>query len=613
MPRNEPADTYTVAQSILSGVLSFVAEGVMVFAPDGKITLVNPHACLLLDCSASDIVGKHIDEILKLAFDAQTLTLTEGVAHTVFIAKKIFTAPSGKTPYLTSYSGRRFPVFIAARALALEDEEVGVLTFRDITKEKDLEHYKKDTAARFSELTPILQRAATGDFSAVPALPHEEDEFTELYVGLRLMVEDLREIAAEREREQATRIAVVKKAETDRRHLTEEYAKHLEEQVREKTREITRSKVHVETILENLMNGLLEYSNTFTLLRMNRSAEEVLGIPRGEVVGQKILPKDLSKEHWQALVAVSYPALSPEAKKMKHEVLRKGVDVTNIKVTYPLARELQVITAPVINQITGERQGFIKLVRDITREKTIARSKSEFISIAAHQLRTPLSAIKWVLHMVINGDLGSLNASQKELLSNGYDTNEKMIRLVNDLLNVARIEEGRFGYNFKRDDIMAVMESVLASVKGFALEKKVEVKVETPDGPPPPFVFDASKISLVLQNLVDNAVKYTPDGGNVSVAIGVEGEDAVVRVSDSGIGIPKDQMDRLFTKFFRAGNAVHMQATGSGLGLYLAKNVVLRHGGALTVKSTEEKGSVFTFTLPLDADRIPKDDTGVEE
>ncbi len=602
-----------MAQSILSGVLSFVAEGVMVFASDGKVTLVNPHASLLLDAIARDIIGAPIDEVLKLSFDEHSLPPGGGIAHTIFTAKKVFTAPSGKTPYLTSCSGRRFPVFIAARALTIEADTIGVLIFRDITKEKELEHYKKDTAERLSELTPILQRAATGDFSEVPMVPHKEDEFTELYVGLRLMVEDLREIAAEREREQAERIAVVKKAEKDRRHLAEEYTKHLEGQVREKTRESTQSKVHVETILENLMSGLLEYNNTFTLLRMNRSAEELLGVPRGEVVGKEILPKDLGKEHWQSLVDVSYPALSPEAKKVKHEVLRKGVDVTNIKVNYPLARELQVITAPVINSITSERQGFIKLVRDITREKTIARSKSEFISIAAHQLRTPLSAIKWVLHMVINGDLGSLNASQKELLKNGYDTNEKMIRLVNDLLNVARIEEGRFGYNFKRDDIMTVIDSVLASIKGFALGKKVEVKVETPSGPPPPFVFDASKISLVLQNLVDNAVKYTPDGGSVSVAVGVEDENAVVRVSDSGIGVPKDQMDRLFTKFFRAGNAVHMQTNGSGLGLYLAKNVVLRHGGELTVKSTEGKGSVFTFTLPLDADRIPKDDTGVEE
>ncbi len=603
-----------MAQSILSGVLSFVAEGILVFTPEGTIILANPHASLLLDYTSSELVGKNISDIFVLTFDSAPLTPEEGIVHILFTTGKVFTVSHGKVAYLTSRSGRKFPVFVSARSFMLENGAAGVLVFRDITNEKKLENYKTGTAQRLSELTPFLQRTATGDFSEVPKIPYQEDEFTELFVGLRLMIEDLREAQAQREKEQAEKIAAVKKTEEERRQLAEEYSRRLEKQVEEKTREIVLAKTHTETIIENLTNGLLEYDNEFTLLRMNRAAEAILGIDRGETVGKKILPKDVDRERWRALVNVSYPALAPTVRKIKHAATDPtNAEINEIAISYPLERELQVITAPIIDPATGEQQGFIKLLRDITREKSISRSKSEFISIAAHQLRTPLSAMKWTLHMVINGDEGPLNPPQHELLSNGYKTNEKMIQLVNDLLNVARIEEGRFGYDFKSDDLMKVVESVVDAAEVSAREKSVTITVATPEGKPPLFVFDASKVTLALQNLVDNAVKYTPAGGTVSLTLLIRGESLEIEVRDTGIGIPSGQINMLFTKFFRADNALRTQTDGSGLGLYLAKNVAVRHGGSLRVESEEGVGSTFFFSLPLDAGRIPKNDVSLDE
>lgn len=603
-----------MVQSILSGVLSFVAEGIIVFTNEGVITIVNPHASLLLDYTSDELVGNHVDDVLTLTFDSEPLKPEERIAYTLFTTKKAFTVPHGRVAYLTSRSGNRLPVFVSARSLALENGDVvGVLVFRDISNEKKLENYKTNTAQRLSELTPFLQRTATGDFSDAPKIPFQEDEFTELFVGLRLMIEDLHEAKEQREREQAEKIAAVKRTEEERRQLAEEYSKRLEKQVEEKTREIILAKIHTETIIENLTDGLLEYDNEFTLLRVNRAAENLLGINRKETVGEKILPKDIDKKHWQALVAVSYPALAPTVKKIKHPVTESNAEINEITISYPLERELQLITAPITDQETGEQQGLIKLVRDITREKSISRSKSEFISIAAHQLRTPLSAIKWTLHMVINGDEGPLSPSQHELLNNGYETNERMIQLVNDLLNVARIEEGRFGYDFKLDDIMKVVKSVVTSVEVLAREGGVTVSITTPENAPPLFVFDASKIMLALQNLVDNAVKYTLSGGRVSVEVSIQGEYLKIDVRDTGIGIPPEQINLLFTKFFRADNALHMQTSGSGLGLYLAKNVAMRHGGELRVESKEGAGSTFSLLLPLNAQRIPKDDILLDE
>ncbi|MHB8710575.1 MAG: sensor histidine kinase [Minisyncoccota bacterium] len=578
-----------MAQSILSGVLSFVAEGVIVFTSEGILTLVNPHASLLLDHTSDELIGKRIDDMFALTFDSHPLKDTERITHTLFTAKKVFTVPHDKTAYLTPRSGSRFPIFVSARLLEFENETVGILVFRDISKEKKLESYKNETAKRLSALTPFLQRIATGDFSKTPEIPLEEDEFTELLVGLHLMTEDLQEAKIQHE----------------------EYSKQLEKQVEEKTREVIQAKTHIEVIIENLASGLIEYDDQFTLLRINRAAETLLGVDRTEVVGKQIRPEDANKQHWQGLVSVLYPAPSA-VKKAKDVVAEPAVEANEMVIHYPLERELQIMTVPIPSQTVPKRQGFIKLVRDITREKNISRSKSEFISIAAHQLRTPLSAIKWTLDMVLGGDEGPLGSSQSKLLRSSYETNERMIQLVNDLLNVARIEEGRFGYEFKQADIMTVIQNAVEFVKVTAHEKNVAVSVETPDGKPPLFVFDASKVTLALQNLVDNAVKYTPEGGKVSLKIGVQGDDLEVEVKDTGIGIPKSQVNQLFTKFFRADNALRMQTSGSGMGLYLAKNIAIRHGGSLLVESKEGEGSTFLFRLPLQESRIPKNDVSLE-
>lgn len=580
-----------MAQSILGGVLSFIAEGVVVCTPEGTITLVNPHASLLLDRTSDELIGKRIDEVFALTFDSSPLKPEEKITYTLFIAEKVFTIPRDKIAYLTASSGRRFPIFVSARSLAFENSLAGVLVFRDISVEKELENYKTNTARRLSELTPFLQRIATGDFSTTPDVPLEENEFTELLVGLHLMIEDLRE--------------------AQKQH--EEYSKQLEKQVEEKTQEIVQAKTHIEAIIENLTSGLIECDDQFTLQRINRAAETLLGIDRKEVLGKTVLKKDGEKGHWQALIDVLYAAPSPAVKKTKDTATGLDIETDEIMVQYPLERALQVITIPIAVQAAEQRRGFIKLIRDITREKNISKSKSEFISIAAHQLRTPLSAIKWTLAMVLNGDEGPLGDSQSKLLRTSYETNERMIQLVNDLLNVARIEEGRFGYEFKQGDIMDVIQNAVEFVKVAAHEKNVTINVETPNEKPPLFVFDANKMALALQNLLDNAVKYTLAGGKVTVDVGIQGDYLTIDVRDTGIGVPEKQINMLFTKFFRAENALRMQTSGSGMGLYLAKNVAIRHGGSLHVESKEGTGSTFSLTLPLQEERIPKGDVWLDE
>ncbi len=597
----------------LDVLLSFIAEGLILFNSKGKITLVNPHASLLLDYTSEELVGKELDRAFKIYSGKKLLTPSQRIAATVLKKNTVFTTPKGKTIYFEAQSKRVFPVFVSAKDLIINGRNSGALVFRDITTEKELKSYKRNTAKKLAKLTPLLQRTATGSFSQRVKMPTREDEFTELLVGLNLMIDDLEEIDKTRKEAERKRLAAVRKAEREKRRLTEKYSKELERKVDLQTKEIQQSKIHTETIIENLTSGLIEYRHDFTVVRMNRAAENILGIGRKQVIGHKVAPKDSRKKRWRSLVAVTYPTLAAKAHTIDHKTagfMQEGVTVTEITIEHPIDRELQVITAPVAaSDPTTKKEGFIKVLRDVTREKVIARSKSEFISIAAHQLRTPLSAVKWAMSMVMEGDMGALNKEQRKLLDRGYSTNEKMIALVNDLLNVARIEDGRFGYAFSKNDLVKTAEEVVSNSSLAAKEKDVSLILQRPKEALPHFVFDHDKITLALQNLIDNAIKYTLSGKRITVCIRKSGTSAEVAIQDEGVGIPENQLDRLFTKFFRATNVIHMQTSGSGLGLFIVKNIIKRHGGTVSVDSEGGKGTTFTFTLPLQARRIPKENT----
>lgn len=586
-------------------LFSFIAEGLILFDEKGVVTLANPHANLLLDYTSGEIIGKNIDEAFDVYIGDELLARENKIVRTIFELGKPFAVPHGQVIFFQSKSGRKFPVFASAKTLTLHGVPQGALVFRDITTEKALENYKKNTAEILSRLTPVLQKTATGDFSVKISVPEKEDEFTELMVGLSLMMEDLREIEQTRQKTEEEKITAVE----EKRKLTERYSKELEKTVEEKTSELNQTKVHIETVIENLTSGLIEYDSDFTIVRINYAAEEMLGLARGSVVGKTIKPEDTTKIETESLARVSYPGLVPGVRKVSKDVSGlNAADVHEIVIRHPLEKELQVITAPIINPKTGETHGFIKVIRDITREKMISKSKSEFISIAAHQLRTPLSAVKWAMKLVIDGDMGPLNPEQLQFLNRGYETNQKMISLVNDLLNVARIEDGRFGYSFKEANIIEVIDAIINSSKLASRERDVDVELVNNAADLKPFVFDAEKMTLAIQNLLDNALKYTNPGGKVVLDVSVEGDYLKMKVSDNGVGVPKNQISRLFSKFFRAENVIHMQTSGSGLGLFIVKNIITRHGGDIKVDSEEGKGTTFTLVIPLKEELIPKEE-----
>ncbi|MEK7538677.1 MAG: HAMP domain-containing sensor histidine kinase [Patescibacteria group bacterium] len=238
------------------------------------------------------------------------------------------------------------------------------------------------------------------------------------------------------------------------------------------------------------------------------------------------------------------------------------------------------------------------------------RMKSGFLSVAAHQLRTPLSGIRWVFKLLLDEDLGQLSEDQREMLKRGHETSEKMAELVDGLLNVSRIENGKFGYKLERNDIQKFMETLIYNSELTCKEHNINLRFDNRARGVAPFVFDAEKLLIAFQNIVDNAIKYTLPGGSVIVTMEQQGDYLEVKVSDTGVGIPKDEIPKLFAKFFRAVNVIHLQTEGSGLGLFIAKSIILRHGGQISVSSVEGKGTTFTMTVPLLENLIPKEEGG---
>jgi len=243
----------------------------------------------------------------------------------------------------------------------------------------------------------------------------------------------------------------------------------------------------------------------------------------------------------------------------------------------------------------GEEMGAIVVFRDVSRARAVDRMKSEFISVASHQLRTPLTAMRWYTEFFLGGDLGELTDDQKGYISKIDESIDRMANLVQSLLNVSRIEEGRIAVHPKPTKLEKVVQAVidemmpLSQAKGIVVTKQVtcneEVNVD------PDLIFE------VFKNFISNAVKYSPDGSAVEVHLSKQDDEFVSKVVDRGLGIPKAQQERIFTKFFRADNAISADPEGNGLGLYICKSIVESSKGRIGFTSTKE-GTTFWFTLP---------------
>ncbi|MBI2100934.1 MAG: PAS domain S-box protein [Candidatus Vogelbacteria bacterium] len=358
--------------------------------------------------------------------------------------------------------------------------------------------------------------------------------------------------------------------------------------------ELREKQEQLNAILSSMAEGLIAIDNDRRVILMNQAAGILLRTAPQEATGQDI--RQILRSYRDG-VELPYKDLPIEKAMTERNIISVGL-LENLSVRIKNGRlfPAAMMIAPLLNK--GEVSGAIILFRDITKDKEIDRAKTEFVSLASHQLKTPLSAINWYSEMMLEEEVGPLNDKQKEYLKNLYDANRRMVELVNSLLNVSRIDLGTFAVEPTPTDFAAVADGVLAELAPQIALKKLYLNKEF-DSQVPKINADVKLVRIVFQNLLSNAVKYTAPGGSLGLTIKREGENVLIRVTDTGYGIPAADQGKIFTKLFRADNIRDKEAEGTGLGLYIVKAVVEEVGGRIWFDSLEGRGTTFFITLPL--------------
>ncbi len=361
---------------------------------------------------------------------------------------------------------------------------------------------------------------------------------------------------------------------------------HQEQTLKASVQELKKFKLAVDNASDHIAitdeNGMILYAN--------KAVENVTGFSQSETIGKKAGGKDL----WGGSMGSGFYRKLWETIKEKKQVFR-GEAHNRRKNGDEYVAALSI--APVLDK---ERNVgfFVGIERDITKEKEIDKAKTEFVSLVAHQLRSPLTVVRWYVEMLLNREQGDITKEQKQSLQEIQEGNQRMTDLVNMFLNISRIEMGTFSVSPEEVRPSLVVKSVLDELKSIYQKKQVSIETELVSAERV-YLLDVVLFRIIVQNLISNAVKYTPVEGSVRIRI-YEGEESLVfSVSDTGIGIPEKDRKFLFSRMFRAKNAVNIDAQGNGLGLYIVKEIVETSGGSITFTSEENKGSTFIVQFPV--------------
>jgi signal transduction histidine kinase len=331
-----------------------------------------------------------------------------------------------------------------------------------------------------------------------------------------------------------------------------------------------------EAVVNNLSSPLIVTDKDHKIVLINETAKELFSL-REDVLGTHFLEVIKAEEIFEYIK-------NPEAKEEKTFLLKKN----------DKKRHYRISTKQVIDE-DEEYQFTVTLLEDITRLKEIDNMKSEFVSTVSHEFRTPLTSMNMGLSMVINEDTGELNEEQKELLEAAYEDVERLTELVNDLLDLSKIESGKIEMEFDKVDVNDIIEKTLNPFHKQAEEKEIELKFKQSEDNIFAYA-DPSKISWVISNLIGNALRYA-DEGKIEVDAEIKGRRVLVSVADNGPGIPKEYQSKIFEKFVRAGSDKE-EKSGTGLGLAIAKEIITAHNGRIWVDSEEGEGSTFSFYIP---------------
>lgn len=350
--------------------------------------------------------------------------------------------------------------------------------------------------------------------------------------------------------------------------------------LRTKGRQLTESKGRLEAVLANMESGVALFDRNGRIDLVNPSAERILGVSKYEAVGRTYVE-----------TLKNYPLI-----RIIDEVHRSGKPQSGeISLIFPAERILEAHAAPVF----GERQeprGVVLVLHDISEIRRLERVRAEFVANVSHELKTPVTAVKGFAETLLEGALYNSRACEEFVGIIGEEA-ERLNRLINDLLSLSRIESREMKLQLEPLELGPEIKQIVDKIKPRFQKKDLALGVTAP-GHPVVALADRDRLEQVLLNLLENSLMYTPSGGRVEVGVQESEGMVVVSVSDTGIGIPPDDLPRIFERFYRVDRARSRKLGGTGLGLAIVKHIVEAHGGRVWVESEVGKGSTFYFTLP---------------
>lgn len=353
----------------------------------------------------------------------------------------------------------------------------------------------------------------------------------------------------------------------------------------------------INTILASVGEGVIVLDRLARILFMNSAAETLTGFTSDKSLNTSI------EELIHITDLHNHETLSDSIKKvlskrtlvlLDHQVLQRK-DQKQIYVSYSIA--------PIIDD-HNTLLGIALVIHDSSHEHELEQTKDNFLSVVAHQLRTPLGAMRWNLELLLANDFGKLTTKVKRPIEETYQNNHRMVNLVNDLLNVLRIDQRRVVDSPKATDLYQVVANICESFRFEALSRNIEIMLFPPKPIAMPITADTERLVEIVENLISNATKYNKDNGTVSVTLSTSNEFYMVTVEDTGIGIPHADQSNIFTRFFRATNARTSNTTGSGLGLFVVQSYVKGWGGSVSFKSQENKGTTIELMIPKKPKRL---------
>lgn len=381
------------------------------------------------------------------------------------------------------------------------------------------------------------------------------------------------------------------------KNRAEQLAKIMTKDLKDEKKQIASAKAKDDALLTSIADGVIVLDNKGIILFANRSTMQMLQEKPVNLLGKKMIKViKMFRENGEEIPDKERPLIKAlkskkimEAHSNENHFFQRR-DGTHFPIAFTIS--------PVF--LEKRMIGLIGVYRDVTKEREVDKEKTEFVSLASHQLRTPLTAVKWYTESLIGGDNGTLNPAQKKQLKQIQIGNQRMVELVNSLLEVSRLEMGTFATENKKIDLNSLAEN---SIKDFLTEfkkKKLKLTLHIQKNLPGMFA-DPKHIEIIFQNLLSNAINYTKKNGKIhfNLLFNKNKNSIELMISDTGCGIPKKQHKTIFTKLFRAENAREIIPDGTGLGLYIVKSIIDRMKGKISFQSEENKGTTFRVTLPL--------------